>query len=109
MPKVFIANQVALPYDSAKQFGDLVPVTRGYVKFDNIRELSNEILRSLYGSSSDDFLVLSGNNLVCSMVTHLWLEKHHEVNILHWEPKENGGGGYVIIPMRNANLSILSE
>jgi hypothetical protein len=101
--KVFIANQVSsIVYSDAEKYGDLQAVTNGYVKFENVQDLSHQIMKKLISSSIHDFLVLSGNNLVCSMVFFLWMRKHGVCNILHWDKDK-----YVIVHMTDVSLPIL--
>lgn len=101
--KVFIANRVSsIIYTSSDKYGEPVTITEGYVKFDNVYELSQRVARLLLTSSVSDYLVLSGNNLVCSMVFFLWMKRHGVCNILHWDRDR-----YVLLHMTDVSLPIL--
>ena len=93
--RVFIANQANLDYAKAEKFGTLVPITKHFVRFDDIDGLTTKISRLLDDTMPHtDYLVLSGNNLVCAIVLHLWLKRHAYARILHWDTRNER---YVIV------------
>lgn len=103
--KIFVANKASnLDYKEAENFGEIVPVTRGYIDFTNIQKLSHEINKSIYLATEDDYLLLSGHNLVCAMVVWLWIKKFGSVQVLHFDKKEER---YVIVSLTNDSTPVL--
>lgn len=93
--KVYVANLANLDYSKAEKFGTIVPMTKHYVRFDDIESLTTKISRTLDETTPHtDYLVLSGNNLVCAIVLHLWLKRHAYARILHWDTRNER---YIVI------------
>ena len=105
MPNVFVANYVHLAYDQATKYGELKFITRGYIRFDDISSISLDIAKILINSKPEDFLILSGNNLVCLIVGYMWMSLHGSVNILHWDTKNET---YTTIKMIGSKMPVLT-
>lgn len=87
-PRVYVANLANLDYSQAEKFGTLVPFTKHYVKFNNIDGLTAKISNDLTQvNPQEDFLILSGNNLICALVLHLWMKRYNYARILHWDTR----------------------
>lgn len=104
MTTVFVTNKIRLPYEKAEKFGTVRYITGGFVNLNEVQNLSHMINKELFDSTPNDFLLLSGSNLVCVMVGFLWLRKHGRVNILHWDARTEE---YSVIPMTDISLPIL--
>lgn len=84
MATVYVVNQAGLDFKPAEQFGEVKFITQGYARFDNVKKLSQQIANVLADTQPTDFLVLSGNNLLCCIVCLMWMRLHGHINILHW-------------------------
>lgn len=82
--KVFVTNMSGYEYESAEKFGDLVYVTQGFIKLDKLDNLKKLFKKFIDSASAEDYLLLSGNTLVCALAVHLWMEKFGTAKVLHW-------------------------
>lgn len=87
MPNVYIPNLGYHNYEDAKRFGELVPLTdrkKGVNVFavDNLVASLTERLRDATG---EDYVLLSGYNLINIVVAHYFLRKFGRVKVLMWE------------------------
>lgn len=88
MPNVYVVNNAGYDYDKAQEHGELIYLTQGYI---NIHKDYDELVGKLKNliktaNPENDFLLLSGNNLLCLLAFDIWKEIHKKVNILHWNP-----------------------
>lgn len=85
--KVFVSNFSGYQYNKAERFGSIIYMTHGFVPLNDIGEIRQKLQNFIDQSSSSDYLILSGHNLLCALVSILWREKHGFVNILHYDKK----------------------
>jgi hypothetical protein len=98
MPTVYVTNQTGYLYDSAESLGELVFITKGYVDFRDLAKVRTRLNNFIKGANKDDYLLLSGNNLLCSIATHDWLRIHGICRLLHWNPTKNKYTEYTLTP-----------
>jgi hypothetical protein len=85
MPKtVYIVNHAGFNYESAKEYGTLVFLSKGYIDLKTNPEVIPSLKSLIESATPDDILLLSGNNLLCVIAVDLWKSIHQKVNILHW-------------------------
>lgn len=87
MAKVYVVNNAGYDYKKAEAFGELIYLTQGHVDIhksytDLVEKLSNLIKQA----DTKDFLLLTGNNLLCILAFDIWKTQHGEVKVLHWNP-----------------------
>ena len=82
--RVFISNLGAHDYTKVKKYGELVPITEGQVNIFHTDRLIANIKEKLLAENAtrEDFLLLSGNALVSSLVLHEWLKKFGKARLL---------------------------
>lgn len=76
-------------YSKASTYGALCPITSGNYPVFKTGRLLEEITSVLVNSQPDDYLVLSGSNLVAALCTAVWLMKHNRVRFLVYD-RPNG-------------------
>lgn len=73
-------------YSDALKFGEIIYMTRGYI----IGQETPTILRTFSSyaeiATEQDYLLLSGPNLLCSLATAAWLQVRGTVNLLNMTP-----------------------
>ena len=94
--KVFVSNYSGYQYNNAERFGPIIFMTYGYVPLNDIGAIREKLTNFINQSQSNDYLVLSGHNLLCALCAIIWKEKHGFVNILHYDKKGDGYLHYVI-------------
>lgn len=86
MPKVFITNFSGYPYEPAKKYGEeLIFMTNGFLNLAEIDSIKNKVNEFITQVKPEDYLVLSGNNLIAAHVVVKWIQKIGYINILHWD------------------------
>jgi len=85
MKTVFIVNHSGQhSYEAAKEKGELVYLTRGFIDIANdLKSIVHSIESLIATSEPEDYLLLSGNGLLCVMAFDLWKRKHGKVTVLH--------------------------
>ncbi len=84
MPSVFVINHTGYSYSRAKEFGELVYLTRGYIDFNDSAELKTSLRSLIETATPEDYLLLSGNTLLCVIAVDLWKSIHKSCKILRW-------------------------
>lgn len=87
LTKVYVTNYAGHDYKEAERFGKIVYVTRGFVSFQSLDRLKFVVAEALIDSNKDDYVLLSGTTLICSLACMIWLELHEKVKILNWDKK----------------------
>ena len=94
--RVFVSNFSGYDYDRATVFGKLIFMTHGFVPLNDLGEIRKKLDNFIDQSKSSDYLILSGHNLLCALISILWKEKHGFVNILHYDKKGDNYKHHVI-------------
>lgn len=86
--KVYITNYGGHPeYEQAEQFGEFRYITKGYVNFASLDRVKLDILDVIKDSRPEDYLLVSGINIIAIMSGILWFHLHKKVNMLVWDKK----------------------
>lgn len=82
LPKVYVPNFLAQnDYSKAEEIGELVYMTRGVVTLPP-EKLHDRFEKFFRHAESTDVLLLSGNNLVCSIAYAEWMKRFPESRYL---------------------------
>lgn len=107
-PIVYISNFVGHDYSDAEQYGELVRITEGYVSFGHLDRLLFELARLLDATTPEDYLLMSGNNILTLIIGSIWLSKHGTIRLLIHDKKlteMNGKDTYRRWKLTEAKLS----
>jgi hypothetical protein len=94
MPKVYVTNYNGnYDYSKAEAFGELINMTQGFIpshRYDvTIRTFENYAKTA----SDEDYLLLSGSNLVCGLAVAAWLKHRKSCHLLQhgksWDESKN--------------------
>lgn len=86
---VWIANRCGHPYEDAERFGKLEALTIGDVNPMQVDRLSWHISRGIGKYvKENDYLLVSGTNLVNMLALSLWLTRFDFCNLLIWDAKK---------------------
>jgi len=84
-PRVFVANFAGHDYTKAKKYGEVVFVTKGFISFQGLDRLKFQIAERLLDSRPEDWLALSGTNIINVLAGILWYQRHGVVKILNFD------------------------
>ena len=91
MKNVFITNYVDFDLDDAWKFiekkGSIIPITKGRINIFNIDNLVRKIKEKLVEITEDDWVIISGNPVVSSLVCSLIIQKFGKMNLLLWDAR----------------------
>lgn len=99
MSRVFIINDLNHNFNSAARFGTLINVTEGRVPFFKTDVMYNILREGLAGFTEDDYLLVSGPQIVCMMTVLVILDMHNHkhpfegltyIKTLLYDAKEQG-------------------
>lgn len=85
---VYVVNFSDMDFKDAEQFGTLVYMTQGFIRLTPQHEMQKLYVRLrsfISKAESTDYIILSGNNLVCAIALILWISYHGYANVLHWD------------------------
>ena len=93
--KVFVVNKSSHDYSAAKLFGELVFMTEGSLSRFACSRMNRIFELYLENSSEDDYLLISGMNIMCSLACGLFASKHGRLNLLIFNKSTFNKGNYV--------------
>ena len=84
--KFLIANATGHDFTSARKFGDeLVPITQGRINIFNFKAMVEEFKTIMKPYEKDDWLLLSGSNIINVIAAAIVLNRHGEVKFLIYD------------------------
>lgn len=81
---VYVSNFTGFDYTDAQKHGELIYITKGFVDFTNLLGIKKRVIEFIKDSKEEDFLLISGNNLLCAICINQWLNHHPKCKVLHW-------------------------
>lgn len=105
-PRVYISNFGGHDFSPAEKWGELQFITRGFISFQSLDRLKFQIAQGILDSSPDDYLLLSGTNIINVVAALLWFELHEKVNILNFDKTMND---YRLITITKSGTTNLME
>jgi hypothetical protein len=82
-PKVYVTNHNAnYDYSSAEAYGEIIYMTSGYMPAKNYQSILTTFENYAKTATENDYLLLSGANLVCALAMAAWLRHHKSVTLL---------------------------
>jgi hypothetical protein len=107
MPKVYCTNyNGSYDYSAAEKFGTVIHMTQGFVpphRHDAIMQVFENYAKT---ANSEDYLLLSGSNLVCAIATVAWLNYNPGIRLLqHMKVKGVDGTPQTSYVSYNVTLS----
>ena len=89
MPKVYVVNYAGHDYTAAHEWGKLVYLTVGHVPQGSLDRLMYDITK-LNESTSEDWLLPCGLQILNVIASAYWLTKHSELRLLVRDRKNKG-------------------
>ena len=99
---VWISNYAGHNYEPAAKYGEFKYITRGYQSFQSLDRVKYTIAEKVAETHEDDWLLISGRPLISILAALIWLQKHRQIKILHFDQK--GGGIYRELTITSDNL-----
>ena len=87
--KVWIVNDYAHDFSPAKKYGEFIAITEGRINPFNHHELFLEIAEKIKDASSDDFLLVCGNQALNDYCILAWMLLHGKVRLLIYDSLHN--------------------
>ena len=92
--KVFVINKSSHDYSGAEKFGKLIFMTKGSMNRFACSKMNRIFDLFLEGSHRDDYLLISGMNVMCALACSLFAAKHQRLNLLIYKKTKKGIGDY---------------
>lgn len=94
-PAVFIVNNSGHDFSDAQRFGELVSMTRDTVNRFDITEMKRRFEQFISLSTPNDFILHTGPGVMSAIACAMFAAKHRCLNLLLWQPDEDGVDRYV--------------
>ncbi len=91
MSKVYIVNFAGHNYEQAEEYGEIVPVTIGYISMGSLDRILFDVITGLKNSTPEDWLLPSGLIAVNLIAGAIWMRMHGKIKILLWDRKSKKG------------------
>lgn len=109
MPKVYVTNYNGnYDYSKAEAYGELINMTQGFIPAHRYGPTMKIFENYAKTANDDDFLLLSGSNLVCGLAVAAWLKYRKSCNMLQhgksWDESKNSIPTYL-----SYNVSLSNE
>jgi len=102
--RVFVANYAAHDYEDAERYGELKYITKGFVSFQGLDRLKFQICQGIMDTTADDWLALSGTNIINVLAALLWFQMHGTVKILNYDKTTRGYREIIVTKENNTKL-----
>jgi hypothetical protein len=93
-------------YTQAERFGNLVPITTGTVNPFNVDRQMVIAAAKLALADPEDYLLISGPQILNAVVVALWLEKFKVAKLLQWSSRK---ANYVQIRLSSESVTRLAH
>jgi hypothetical protein len=100
LPKVYIPNKSIHDFSSAKEFGELIYLSKGDMKRFATNVAYRQFHNILKSSSPDDYLLISGLTMLNVVAAHILTKLHRRLNLLLFNPGKGGNKSYLERIMR---------
>lgn len=105
---VWVANYAGHIYEKAERYGKVRKITVGYISFKSLDRIKFQIANELTQTQSEDYLLISGAAIICTIAAVIWLSMHGKVKLLYWDKSaDNSEGAYRPMIITNTNLNEL--
>lgn len=106
MPQtVYVVNHSGYSYERAKPYGEPIYMSKGFVEIDQYEAIRNKFQSLIETASPDDYLLLSGNSLLCVMAFDTWIKIHSKCNVLHWSQDKDAYVNYEFVSKTQEKVS----
>lgn len=102
-PTVWVVNDGGHDYSKAESWGTLVRLTEGGLNPFKLDRLSQQIAEKLSIATADDYLLISGLQIINGLCMVMWLMKFDHLNLLQWANR--GAGDYKLVTLDRATLA----
>jgi len=92
MPKVWVGNLGGHDVSGAGKFGEVIILTRGTIPIFNTERLWFQIRKRLADASGDDYILLTGPQILSSLLVAYFMYRFGKANVLLYNAKT---GSYV--------------
>lgn len=90
MATVWVVNYAGHDFSSALSWGEIRPLTHGYVSLESLDRLKYIFVEATKDSSPEDWLLLSGLMVLNSLASLIMWHRHGRVNLLIHDRKTEG-------------------
>lgn len=104
MPRVFITNVAGHDFSKAEKFGEITWITKGWVPLQSLDRIKFLVTEKLVDVKPEDFLLLSGTQVVCVVAALVWHNKLGYIKMLVHDKKEDD---YRILVVGSKDLDYL--
>lgn len=104
--RVFVTNYAGHDYSALNKYGKQVFITKGFISFQGLDRVKFTVAQGMMDSTAEDWLALSGTNILNVIAAVLWYQRHGRVKVLNYD-KENRQYRELILTEEN-NTQLLS-
>lgn len=80
--RVFITNFSGHDYQVAEKWGKLIPITKGSISYASLDRLKYHCTSAINDSNNEDWLLMSGTNIINVICATIWIIRHNRVKLL---------------------------
>lgn len=99
---VYILPHADHNYESAKYYGNLIYIHRGFLDLKNPAQLQVLLTAAILHSHEEDYLLLAGPALACIIVALTWYHVNGKCKLLAYDSRD--GGSYKLVTFTDLNI-----
>jgi len=108
--RVFVTNYAGHDYSALNKYGKQMFITKGFISFQGLDRVKFQVAQGMLESTSEDWLALSGTNILNVIAAVLWFNKHGKVKVLNYDKESRQYRELILTGENNAQLfAVLSE
>lgn len=102
--RVFVTNFAGHDYSSLNKYGKQVFITKGFISFQGLDRVKFQVAQGMADSKPEDWLALSGTNILNVIAATLWYQLHKKVKILNYDKESRQYRELIMTEENNAQL-----
>ncbi|MCP4902590.1 MAG: hypothetical protein GY906_36970 [bacterium] len=88
LPSVWVTNYAGHNYELAEEYGEVKPITVGHINMRRLDRMLYSAAEMISHTHKDDWLLLSGKDIVSATCAIAWIIKHRVCRMLVWDTRD---------------------
>lgn len=104
VPRVFVTNYAGHDYSALNRYGKKVFITKGFISFQGLDRVKFQVAQGLMDCGPEDWLALSGTNILNVIAAVLWYQRHGRVKVLNYDKESRQYRELILTTENNEQL-----
>lgn len=102
--RVFVTNYAGHDYSALNKYGKQVFITKGFISFQGLDRVKFAVAQGMIDCTAEDWLALSGTNILNVIAAVLWYQMHGKVKVLNYDKESRQYRELILTAENNSQL-----